>query len=96
MPPLRPTDQVLGATYTRVAYKCLAEAALLAINPAPTVAVPASSPFFINERRLLGRTTLSVPGSFKIVPLQFGYLVIVRYRQCDSALARVLDFLRYS
>src|SRR5580698_9240170 len=45
------------------------EASLLAISPAPTVAVPASSPFFINERRFVGRFNLSVTTFFKVVLL---------------------------
>jgi hypothetical protein len=53
----------------RVGFNIWPEASLLAISPAPTVAVLASSPFFIKERRFAGGFNLSVTKSFKVVLL---------------------------
>src|ERR1700733_5661126 len=54
-----------------------AEAVLFAISPAPTVAVPANSPFFINDRRLVGRCNSAAPKSFK-------YVLLIKYLLADS------------
>jgi len=65
-----------------------ARGGLAAINPAPTVAVPASRLFFINERRLVGRCNLSGLRSFETV---FSLFRIIRWRYIRDIIAPLTD-----
>src|SRR5580704_13554151 len=79
------------AVSPRVGVNICAEAVLLATNPAPTVAVPASRLFVRNERRFAGSVNLSAPICFKSVLLDSG---ICSGRGIESVLApkrRVLE-----
>src|SRR5580658_3982596 len=77
----------------RVGVRICAEAVLLATNPAPTVAVPASRLFLRNERRFAGSDNCFTPICFKSVLLESG---ICTGRSIENVLApkrRVLDSL---